>query len=193
MFDKLGMTWITRPNSGQIHRQSVSLCTLLLHFHNILGEVPSICASYGQADCHKVANDLYNEGEEEGTSSDSICTPSSDQDVCGVNDAFSSDHHIISYVCNIGDGYFSPVLVMEPNSCCTHNVSTKVEPRSTRPVHHGKHRVRRNFDRKTKERILNMYLLLMSKNPNMTVRFIAGTIFDQMRKDGYDLYILFHK
>ena len=125
--------------------------------------------------------------EKDDSESDSSSIPSSDQDVCCDWPSISSGHRIVSYFCNIGNGCYSPILVMEPQSCCTLNTSSKVGQRPSRPIHGVRHRVRRNFDRKTKERILNLYLLLLNKNPNMTVRLIAGIIFEQIRKDEWEL------
>lgn len=185
-YDKGDTSWGAFLDFRQNQQKIASLCIHLLHIPNSLDEAQSGSTSRKRTDYCRITDNPCME-EKDDSESDSSSIPSSDQDVCCDWPSISSGHRIVSYFCNIGNGCYSPVLVMEPQSCCTLNTSSKVGQRPSRPIHGVRHRVRRNFDRKTKERILNLYLLLLNKNPNMTVRLIAGIIFEQIRKDEWEL------
>ena len=94
-----------------------------------------------------------------------------------------------TFVFNAGPGFIMPLNVLSPDLCesstgesvkCLSSPHTKGQQPS---LIRKKHRIRKNFERHTKQRILSMYVQLLKQDPNTTVRCIATTIFNQMKKE----------
>ena len=74
-------------------------------------------------------------------------------------------------------GFYNSVSDLDPQALATKGI------RLVLSLIRKKHRIRKNFERHTKQRILSMYVQLLKQDPNTTVRCIATTIFNQMKKE----------
>ena len=93
-----------------------------------------------------------------------------------------------TFVFNAGPGFVMPLNVLSPDLCesspgesvkCLSLTTKGQQPSYLRK----KHRIRKNFERHTKQRILNMYVQLLKQDPNTTIRCIATTIYNQLKKE----------
>ena len=94
-----------------------------------------------------------------------------------------------TFVFNAGSGFVMPLNVLSPDLCeSSTGESVKClslsRAKGQQPSYlRKKHRIRKNFERHTKQRILSMYLQLLKQDPNTTIRCIATTIFNQLKKE----------